>query len=405
MHVFASLVFAVTVSLVSARPTSLPAFYDPCCYNVTSECTPGDVCCVWPCNAPDPLSCSVSESACSGEPHAEHRCAWNGTACAVPGKPPAPPTPAPPTPGDGCCYSSDESCNPGQTCCKTKCTDPLTCSYTETGCKGKYGQLHNCQWDDSSDMCIVGGSSPTPPPPSPPSPSPPPPPPPSPTPTPPPPSPPTPPPPSPTPPTPPPAPAGGCCYSSDTTCAQGDVCCKSSCKDPTTCSYTKTGCNGKYGQLHDCQWNEDTDTCTVGPSGPNPPSPPPGPTPPPSPPSPPPPPPSPSPPPPPPSPTPTPPPPSPPTPPPPSPTPPTPPPAPAGGCCYSSDTTCAQGDVCCKSSCKDPTTCSYTKTGCNGKYGQLHNCQWNEDTDTCTVGASDKILHVSLSLDGAVNHF
>eukprot|EP00620_Florenciella_sp_RCC1587_P016323 CAMPEP_0182570768 /NCGR_PEP_ID=MMETSP1324-20130603/10980_1 /TAXON_ID=236786 /ORGANISM="Florenciella sp., Strain RCC1587" /LENGTH=144 /DNA_ID=CAMNT_0024785197 /DNA_START=132 /DNA_END=566 /DNA_ORIENTATION=+ len=55
-----------------------------------------------------------------------------------------------------CCYSSDGSddCNVGDTCCNADCDDPLTCSYTESGCSGTYGAKHNCMWD--TDHCIVG---------------------------------------------------------------------------------------------------------------------------------------------------------------------------------------------------------------------------------------------------------
>ena len=41
----------------------------------------------------------------------------------------------------------------------------------------------------------------------------------------------------------------GCCYYSDTSCTEGDVCCLSGCDDPTACSYTESGCEGHYGQV------------------------------------------------------------------------------------------------------------------------------------------------------------
>ena len=63
-------------------------------------------------------------------------------------------------------------------------------------------------------------------------------------------------------------------------------------------------------------------------------------------------------------------------------------PSPTGKCCYYSDSAsaCSAGDVCCKSSCKDPSSCSYTESGCEGRYGQKHNCQW--EGAQCVVGSS-----------------
>jgi hypothetical protein len=67
------------------------------------------------------------------------------------------PTPVPPSPApskSSCCHSSDKSCTKGQVCCKSSCNDPSTCSYTETGCSGHYGSIHNCAWQ--SGVCVVG---------------------------------------------------------------------------------------------------------------------------------------------------------------------------------------------------------------------------------------------------------
>ena len=55
-----------------------------------------------------------------------------------------------------CCHSGDSSCNTGDVCCDSGCDDPLTCSYTTTGCSGSYGSKHNCAWDNSNDACIAG---------------------------------------------------------------------------------------------------------------------------------------------------------------------------------------------------------------------------------------------------------
>eukprot|EP00939_MAST-03C_sp_MAST-3C-sp1_P005297 g5297.t1 len=68
---------------------------------------------------------------------------------------PTPPTPTPtPTPASSCCHYSDKSCTEGQVCCKSSCDDPSSCSYTEAGCDGRYGQAHGCSWTGSS--CVVG---------------------------------------------------------------------------------------------------------------------------------------------------------------------------------------------------------------------------------------------------------
>jgi len=65
------------------------------------------------------------------------------------------PTPTPPTPsGSTCCHSSDSTCTKGQVCCKSSCNDPSSCSYTESGCSGHYGSIHNCAW--KSGQCVVG---------------------------------------------------------------------------------------------------------------------------------------------------------------------------------------------------------------------------------------------------------
>ncbi|GMH86630.1 hypothetical protein TL16_g10608 [Triparma laevis f. inornata] len=55
-------------------------------------------------------------------------------------------------------------------------------------------------------------------------------------------------------------------------------------------------------------------------------------------------------------------------------------------CCHHDDDDCAIGDVCCLDSCDDPLTCTYTENGCGGKYGQMHNCGWDDDYAACTVG-------------------
>jgi len=56
----------------------------------------------------------------------------------------------------GCCHYDDASCTAGDVCCMSNCDDPTACSYTEGGCKGHYGQAHNCVWTDG-DLCVVGG--------------------------------------------------------------------------------------------------------------------------------------------------------------------------------------------------------------------------------------------------------
>jgi len=93
--------------------------------------------------------------------------------------------------------------------------------------------------------------------------------------------------------------------------------------------------------------------------------------------------------------------------PPPTPTPaPTPPPAPTQ-CCYSSASSCNEGNVCCLSSCKPSSTtpaasCSYTETGCAGQYGKLNNCQWADGV--CRVGppalGGDNRVHGALRKGG-----
>jgi deoxyribonuclease-2 len=85
-----------------------------------------------------------------------------------------------------------------------------------------------------------------------------------------------------------------------------------------------------------------------------------------------------------------------PTPAPPAPTPSSPTPAPAptpsggggGTCCFSSDASCAAGQVCCTSKCTTPASCSYTKAGCDGAYGQKHHCVWDAATSVCSVGSA-----------------
>lgn len=73
----------------------------------------------------------------------------------APPSPPVPPSPpAPPGPSGGsCCHYKDTSCTSGQTCCKSGCDSPSTCSYTQYGCSGEYGKLHNCEWSGTS--CVV----------------------------------------------------------------------------------------------------------------------------------------------------------------------------------------------------------------------------------------------------------
>jgi len=57
---------------------------------------------------------------------------------------------------DTCCHFDDEQCNAGATCCLDDCDDGRKCSYTKTGCEGRYGQIHNCAWDEDDSTCIVG---------------------------------------------------------------------------------------------------------------------------------------------------------------------------------------------------------------------------------------------------------
>lgn len=56
---------------------------------------------------------------------------------------------------NSCCHHDDDECAIGDTCCLDDCDDPLTCAYTDSGCEGKYGQLHGCQLDDKFG-CVVG---------------------------------------------------------------------------------------------------------------------------------------------------------------------------------------------------------------------------------------------------------
>jgi predicted MPP superfamily phosphohydrolase len=76
-----------------------------------------------------------------------------------PHAPTPPPTPFAPTPvpgpsKGGCCHSNDLSCKLGEVCCKFNCTAPTTCSYTQSGCLAKYGQIHHCKW--AGNKCVVG---------------------------------------------------------------------------------------------------------------------------------------------------------------------------------------------------------------------------------------------------------
>ncbi len=53
-----------------------------------------------------------------------------------------------------CCYSSQtKPCSSGDVCCLSGCSPPAECSYTEQGCSGEYGQIHDCTWEN--DMCVV----------------------------------------------------------------------------------------------------------------------------------------------------------------------------------------------------------------------------------------------------------
>ncbi|KAJ8613911.1 hypothetical protein CTAYLR_009575 [Chrysophaeum taylorii] len=56
-----------------------------------------------------------------------------------------------------CCHYDDAICNQGDVCCYSDCDDPTTCSYSEGGCSGEYGSIHDCFWDGSH--CVVGKGS------------------------------------------------------------------------------------------------------------------------------------------------------------------------------------------------------------------------------------------------------
>jgi acid phosphatase len=58
-----------------------------------------------------------------------------------------------PAPEGACCHYDDASCASGDTCCTSGCDDPATCSYTESGCLGSYGQIHQCSW--TGNTCLV----------------------------------------------------------------------------------------------------------------------------------------------------------------------------------------------------------------------------------------------------------
>jgi len=75
---------------------------------------------------------------------------------AAPSPTPSSPTPTPPSPSPSgsCCHYNDASCSAGDVCCKSSCSDPSTCSYTESGCSGHYGQVHKCTW--TGGKCVVG---------------------------------------------------------------------------------------------------------------------------------------------------------------------------------------------------------------------------------------------------------
>ena len=83
-----------------------------------------------------------------------------GGAGPAPGPSPGPgPAPGPgPSPSGKCCYYADSSCSAGDTCCKSGCKDPSSCSYTQSGCDGRYGSKHNCQW--TGGQCVVGSMLP-----------------------------------------------------------------------------------------------------------------------------------------------------------------------------------------------------------------------------------------------------
>ena len=209
------------------------------------------------------------------------------------------------------CQPDDVDCAIGAVCAPEGCTDPKTCSYTQSGCTGKDGTLHGCQWNTYTNACLVWDDDVQPVPPAP----------------------------SPTPPTPNPNPtpnpdlcydeknyntcldecrtpdfgarcdsftvgansfwcchnpSPGCysnfndayshcstkqvlkheeyeyccaqaavCQPDDVDCAIGAVCAPEGCTDPKTCSYTQSGCTGKDGTLHGCQWNTYTSACLV----------------------------------------------------------------------------------------------------------------------------------------------
>ena len=52
-------------------------------------------------------------------------------------------------------------------------------------------------------------------------------------------------------------------------------------------------------------------------------------------------------------------------------------------CCHFDDLECNIGATCCTDDCEDPKLCGYTKTGCSGQYGAIHNCAWSNTTDSC----------------------
>lgn len=58
-----------------------------------------------------------------------------------------------------CCHYDDDTCNAGDVCCLTSCDDPATCSYTKSGCSGKYGEIHDCAWEDDEELCVVGNAT------------------------------------------------------------------------------------------------------------------------------------------------------------------------------------------------------------------------------------------------------
>merc|ERR1711871_292926 len=68
---------------------------------------------------------------------------------------------------------------------------------------------------------------------------------------------------------------------------------------------------------------------------------------------------------------------------------PSPSPSPSLHCCYydekKTNPDCQKGAVCCKSHCADPSACSYTKEGCDSRFGEKHNCAWNTETNRCQI--------------------